>query len=61
MILGVRRTLNGEIKRKIGTYPGARPGLPVINTGDTMRVKMWLEDRALHRSNTVVSGPFILQ
>lgn len=54
-------TLNGEIKRKIGPYPGARPGLPVINTGDTMRVKMWLEDRALHRSNTVVSGPFILQ
>jgi hypothetical protein len=54
-------TLNGEIRWKVGPYPGPRINLPSINTGDTMRVSMWLEDRALHRSNTVISGAFVLE
>lgn len=54
-------TLNGEIKWKLWPYPGPRPGLPPIVAGDTMRVTMYLEDRALHRSNSVMSGAFVLQ
>lgn len=54
-------TLNGEIKWKLHPYPGPRPGLPPISTGDTMRVTMYIEDRALHRSNSVTSGEIVLQ
>lgn len=54
-------TLNGEIRWKVGPYPGPRQGLPPILAGDTMRVSMWLEDRSLNRSNTVTSEAFVLQ
>lgn len=55
-------TLNGEIRWKVGPYPGTRTILqPDILAGDTMRVKMRLEDRALHMSNEAVSGAFVLE